>query len=56
MQVLDRTFDRYVWALATGDDTRLQPASTKWAWSMPACVACQKKNEETIIERDEGHG
>jgi RimJ/RimL family protein N-acetyltransferase len=29
MDVLGRTFDRYVWPLATGGETRLQPASTK---------------------------
>jgi RimJ/RimL family protein N-acetyltransferase len=56
MQVFDRTFDRYAWALATGDDTRLQPSSKTSAWSMPACVARRKENEETIIERDKGHG
>jgi RimJ/RimL family protein N-acetyltransferase len=29
MDVIGRTFDRYVWLLATGGETRLRPASTK---------------------------
>jgi ribosomal-protein-alanine N-acetyltransferase len=29
MEVAGRTFDRYVWPLATGGETRLQPAPTK---------------------------
>jgi [ribosomal protein S5]-alanine N-acetyltransferase len=29
MQVIDRTFDRYLWPLATGGETRFQPVSTK---------------------------
>jgi [ribosomal protein S5]-alanine N-acetyltransferase len=29
MDVIGRTFDRYVWPLATGGETRLQPVSTK---------------------------
>jgi len=29
MEVIGRTFDRYVWLLATGDDPRLQPIFTK---------------------------
>src|SRR5205823_888221 len=29
MEVTDRTFDRYVWPLATDGETRLQPVSTK---------------------------
>jgi RimJ/RimL family protein N-acetyltransferase len=29
MEVFGRAFDRYVWPLATGDDTRLQPIFTK---------------------------
>ena len=29
MDVTGRTFDRYVWPLATGDETRLQPVSAE---------------------------
>jgi [ribosomal protein S5]-alanine N-acetyltransferase len=29
MDIMGRTFDRYVWPLATGGETRLQPVSTK---------------------------
>jgi len=50
MDVTGRTFDRYVWPLATGGETRLQPVSTK------SETTCDTQDKIGVGRRPQGEG